>query len=234
MKNILLAYGREEIKKDWMSFFDDYYFVHNKNKNIDHKDIKIFFQEKLIIAKEEDNLFIINNDLNININHWDNIIDYINRKIINKNKFCYLWNYMQECQKLKRVEKYKNYNFYATSIASDIYAVVANFKTWHNLFLPKEKSVPLYLLLQNNVKDNIVFIWPPLFDLPLDKINNNYLLTSLCKENFNAVPLQPYNNNVAKIFFILTISIVSIFFYFFWRKIPRPRYFYLKHRSQRF
>jgi len=230
MKNILLSFGKEEIEKDWMLYFDDYYYIKNKNKSIDHKEIKSFFRDKLVIANGEDNLFIINNDLNINGNSKD-ILDHISHKILKKEKFCYLWNYMQECQKLKLAERYNDFNFYHTNLASEIFAIAANFKTWYSILLNKDKESPLYLRLQDNIKDNVYFVWPSPFSLPLDKIDNNYLLTSLCKENFNAQPLQPYNNNVAKIFFILTMSIVSLFFYFFWKKIPRPRYFHLKHTS---
>lgn len=233
MKNILLSFGKEEIEKDWMLYFDEYYYIKNKDKSIDHKEIKSFFRDKLVIANGEDNLFIINNDLNINGDSKD-ILDHIAHKILKKDKFCYLWNYMQECQKLKLAERYNHFNFYHTNLASEIFAIAANFKTWYSILLNKDKESPLYLRLQDNVKDNVYFVWPSPFALPLDKIDNNYLLTSLCKENFNAQPLQPYNNNVAKIFFILTISLVSLFFYFFWKKIPRPRYFYLKHTSQKF
>ena len=233
MKNILLTFGEEEIKKEWMNYFDDYYYIQSKDKGINHKELKIFFKEKLIIANGEDNLFIINNDLNSN-NQIDKILNYITNDILSKEKFCYLWNYMQECQKLKLADSYKDYKFYHTNLASEIFAVAARFKTWYSILLNRDKDTPLYLRLQDNLKDNVYFVWPSPFTLPLDKIDNNYLLTSLCKENFNAQPLQPYNNNVAKIFFILTISIVSVFFYFFWKKIPRPRYFYLKHTSQKF
>lgn len=234
MRNILLTYGKGEIKQDWMSFFDDYYYIKIDSKNIDQEQLKDFFKEKLIIAESTDNLFIINNDLNININDNEEVFQYIIDNILNKNKFCYLWNYMQDCQRLKLYEIYDQYNFYKTSSASEIYAVAASFKTWYSILINKTKNIPLYLRLQDNIKDNVIFVWPPLFNFPLDKIENNFLLASFCRENFNAQPLTPYNNNVAKIFFILTISIVATFFYFFWKKIPRPRYFYLKHLPKKF
>lgn len=233
MKNILLSFGKEEIVKDWMLFFDNYYYIKNKDRSIDHREIKSFFQDELVILDGDDNLFIINNDLNIN-GDSKNVLEHISNEILKKDKFCYLWNYMQECQKLKLAEKYEDFKFYYTNLASEIFAIAANFKTWYSILLNKDKETPLYLRLQDNTKDNVYFIWPSPFNLPLDKIDNNYLLTSLCKENFNAQPLKPYNNNVAKIFFILTISVVSVFFYFFWKKIPRPRYFYLKHTPQKF
>jgi len=54
MKNILLTFGEEEIKKEWMNYFDDYYYIQSKDKSINHKELKIFFKEKLIIANGED------------------------------------------------------------------------------------------------------------------------------------------------------------------------------------
>jgi len=231
MKNILLTYGETENKEEWMNYFDKYYYVKNNNKSIDHKEIKLFFKEKLVTTNGEDNLFVISNDLHINSDNLEKILNYITLSILPKDVFCYLWNYMQECQKLKVAIKYGKYNFYATNSANEMYAIAANFKTWYSILLDRDKSVPLYLRLQDKIDNNVYFVRPSLFDMPLEKIDNNYLLTSLCKENFNAQPLQPYNNNVAKIFFILTISIVSLFFYLFLKKIPRPRYFHLKHTS---
>ena len=162
MKNILLAFGKEEKEKDWMANFDNYYYIKNKNKNLDHKEIKNFFKNNLVSIDSEDNLFIINNDLNINGN-IENILKYITNNILTKDKFCYLWNYMQECQKLKLVDKYDNYNFYHTNLASEIFAIAANFKTWYSILLNKYKEIPLYLRLQDNIKNNVYFIWPSPF-----------------------------------------------------------------------
>lgn len=230
MKNILLLYGTEDKYISWRDYFEDYYFIKTKDNKITNRDIKLFFKNKSIVNSSEDNLFVINNNLIINNDLFTNNIDYITN-LLKKDHFCYLWNFMQKCKKLKEKEKNRDLVFYQSETATEFYAVAANFKFWYNILLRKDKSISPHLLLQDKLNDKIVFSWPTIFNFPLSDIKDNYLLTSMCQENYNAVPLKTNDNKIAKILFALICVIIITFLYFFWKKIPKPRYFYVKYND---
>jgi len=227
MKNIILSYGKEEKKESWMNYFDEYYFIQHDKQEITNKEIKKFLKDELLAVNGEDNFFIIYNELLIDKYYFEETVDYITNDIL-KDKFCYLFNYMQVCSKLNKTDKLRKYDFYATDQATEFYAVAAKFKLWYNLLLDKDFAVPLYLKIQEKLKDKVVYAWPNIFQFGMNNVKDNFLLASPCRENFNPIPLKPYNNRVAKIIFILTISLIFVFFYFFWRKIPKNRYFQVK------
>lgn len=227
MKNILLTYGPFEKKEEWMDFFDDYYYIKSTNKELNNKEVKDFFKERLIIIDGEDNFFIIYNNLIINKQNFEETINYISQDVL-KDNFCYLLNYMQQCSKLNKIKSINNYTFYLTKQITKFYAVAAKFKFWYNILNKKDKPIPFYLQLHNPMKNRVLYIWPNLFHFSLPDIDENYILASQCRENFHSQPLKTYNNNISKILFILSTSILLTFFYLFWKKIPRPRYFQIK------
>jgi len=231
MKNILLLYGQQNKIITDLDFFDKIYTLQTGDKYIYHQEMKHFFKEQLISSQEDDNLYVIYNNLIIDNKFNKEFLNKVDEKILSKNKFCYLWNYMQKCTKLNKVDNWREISFYDSANITEFYSVAANIKTWYNILLNKDVYTPMHLLLEEKLNIEIVFTWPSYFSFPLDDMGDNYLIASLCQENFNGRPLKPYNNTVAKIYFILTISIVAIFFYFFYHKIPRPRYFHLKKRS---
>ena len=107
MKNILLTFGSEKKAKYWFKEFDNNYFLKTEAKIITSEDISTFFQNNLISYQGSDNLFVIYNELSINDNYFEKKIKYIVNNILIDKKICYLWNYMQDCQKL---EKYKSHH----------------------------------------------------------------------------------------------------------------------------
>jgi hypothetical protein len=230
MRNILVSFGLKEKNISWSNLFDNIYFLPTEELNIGH--VKDFFENKLVLMNNNDNIFFISNGLILNdMNKLEKIIKFSHMEILEKYPFLYLWNYMQDCDKLKLIKQIDEILIYENRNNNKVFALGAKYKYWQNIISKNRfKDTRLEIIL-NKKNINSVFFWPPVFSLSIEDMNKNNILGNFCQQSYQPVLLKHNINSTAKKWFILAFIITLISLYLIYKKTPYPRYFLLRRKD---
>ena len=228
----LLIYGSADNYTD-MSFMENYFttnfYLKTKNNYISNSEIKNFLEEYNL--EDSSYIYIIWSELVFNFNkNLEEILNSVENNI-NKDKFCYLINYMEDCKNLKILNKNENFSFNKAESVKNIYAGASSVSFFKSKISKKSVDAPIYLRLE---KEESIFLWPPLFSFSLETLKDYPYLSNICRNNVQKNIIKRKSNNISFYFFLLTIFICFAIYYQYTKDLPKDRFFNIKSVSKRF